>query len=132
MYDLEKSDVILCNTKASNLYKHKSENDRAFLQRMGRTNPDDLRNVGLEHGLFKSVDPRLYTCTPAIDSRGGNAVFCEKASFCDGYKCYTQYHLNDYLVTPCPTNTWRNHVECDEDKCCSVHHQMYDNHTRRR
>lgn len=133
MYDLEKSDVIICNKKANNMYKYRRENDALFLQRFNMNQPTDIRNVNLEAGLFRdSLDPRKYICNEAINSRGGNAVPCEKGNICSGFKCYSEYHMNDYLLIPCKTNTWNNYVECDNNKCCSVHHQMYDNITKRR
>lgn len=135
MYDLEKSDIMQCNTKANNMYKYRKENDSLFLQRMNNTQPSQLRNFDEEFALFTdSIDPKKYICNEAINSRGGNAVFCAKKgqALVGGYENYTSYHLNDYLMVPCKQNTWRNHIECDKDKCCSILHQMYDNVTKRK
>jgi hypothetical protein len=132
MLNIEKSDHIICNKKASQTFQHKKYNDKLFFQQMGNVQPTMLKNVAREHELLKaSQNPRLYTCTEDIMSRGGNAEVCEGTDICQGYKCYTQYHLNEYLLIPCKTNTFRNHIECDNDKCCSVHHQMFMNLTKR-
>lgn len=130
---LEASDNMVCNTRAHNLYKHARENDGIFLQRMNNPQPTGLRDIVLDNDLRKkSLNPRLYTCNDWITKRGMNASGCEASKpMCQGWSCYTAYNLNDFLLTPCKTNTWRNHIACDDDKCCSVHHQMYMNMTRR-
>lgn len=132
MYDLEKSDVMVCNSRAHNIYKHHQENDAIFLQRMNNPQPTSLKNTRLEFNLqTDSLNSRKAECTPFINKRGGNAIPCLSYTSCQGYKCYSEYHLNDFLLIPCKENTWRNYIECDDNKCCSVLHQMYDNHTRR-
>lgn len=132
--ELQASDHMICNTRAHNVYKHARENDAIFLQRMNNPQATDIRDMVLENDLFrKSMNPRLYTCNNWITKRGLNASGCEEQrNLCDGWSCYTPYHLDEFLLTPCKTNTWRNHIACDDEKCCSVHHQMYMNHTKRR
>lgn len=133
MYDLEKSDVIACKARAYNIYKHRKENDIMFLQQFANPQPVGIRDIRDEFSLLTAaLDPRKYICNDMILSRGGNADYCDKEPFCQGYKCYSQYHLNEFLMTPCKYNTWRNYVDCDDTKCCSVHHQMYDNWTKRK
>lgn len=135
MYDLEKSDAIICNKKAQNMLKYIKENDSLFLQRLNNTTPNNLRNFDREFGLFTdNMNPKKHICNKAINTRGGNAVFCDLKGeeLVGGYANYTMYHLNEYLMVPCKQNTWRNHVSCDENKCCSILHQMYDNVTKRK
>jgi hypothetical protein len=131
--ELVASDNMICNTRAHNTYKHARENDGVFLQRMNNTQATSIRDLDLEHRLrIATQDPRKYVCSDAIKTRGLNASRCgDNKPFCQGWSCYTNYHLDEFLLTPCKTNTWRNHIECDEDKCCSVHHQMFMNHTKR-
>lgn len=129
MNDLEKSDKMMCNTKANNMYKYLKENDALFLQSMRNSQPVHIRDVGRE---FSQIDPKLYICNDVINTRGGNAVFCEADKLAPGYNNYTKYHMNEYLLVPCKENTWKNHVQCDNNKCCSVQHQMYDNLTKRK
>lgn len=134
MYDLEKSDIMVCNTKANLTWKHKKENDMIFFKQMGGTVPTKIRNVEAEFFL-KTCDnnPRKYVCNDNINTRGGNAIVsCPDLSICQGYNCFTDNHMGEYLMIPCKTNTYRNYIECDNDKCCSVHHQMFDNMTKRR
>ena len=130
MNDLEKSDKLMCNTKANSMYKYRKENDSIFLQTMRNTQPVNIRDVGRE--FAEMIDPKLYICNDVINTRGGNAVYCESEKLAAGYNNYTKYHMNEYLLVPCQENTWKNHVMCDNDKCCSVKHQMYDNQTKRR
>lgn len=128
----QQSDAMICNTRANNVYKHALENDALFLQRMNNSMPTRLRDFDREFDMMSaSMNPRKYTCTDSIMSRGANVTTCNKQTFGVGWDAYTPYHLNDYLLVPCKDNTWVNHIECDDDKCCSVKHQMYMNHTRR-
>jgi hypothetical protein len=130
MNDLEKSDKMMCNTKANNMYKYLKENDTLFLQRMRNTQPVHVRDIGKEWSHM--IDPKMYICNDVINTRGGNAVYCEADKSAAGYNNYTKYHMNEYLLVPCKENTWKNYVQCDNNKCCSVKHQMYDNQTKRR
>jgi hypothetical protein len=44
---------------------------------------------------------------------------------------YNNFHLSEYLLTPCPVNTWKNWVVEDKEKKCSKTHQFYMNITKR-
>lgn len=132
--DLERSDAMVCNTRANNLYKQYHENDAMYLQQMNNSQPVRLRDFQREFDLLSSsMNPRKYTCSEAIASRGANVTSCDKdKSVCVGWDCYAPYYSRDFLLMPCKENTWRNHVECDDDKCCSVRHQLYMNITKRK
>lgn len=132
MYDIDKSDTIVCHTRAQSMYNYRKYNDAIFFQRFANTQPTRSKNFATEYTLHTSENPNIYICNDAINSRGGNAIPCQNARLCPGFKCFTEYHMDEYLLTPCKTNTWKNHVECDNSKCCSVHHQMYDNWTKRK
>jgi hypothetical protein len=131
MLDIEKYDIMMCNTKANMTFQHKKENDNIFFQVMGNTQPTQVRDVGREFMIQNSRQSRQYICTPSIDTRGGNSVSCAPGEMYQGYANYNNYAMADYLMTPCKTNTFKNHVSCDEDKCCSVHHQLFNNMTKR-
>jgi hypothetical protein len=133
MDDIEKSDHMICNTKSLLTFEHKKTNDQLFYQQMGNTQRVHLRDVEREYSLLTdSLNPKLYVCNNSIDSRGGNAISCDRAGICQGYNCYNAYHMNDYLLIPCKENTFVNYVDCDNNKCCSVRHQMFMNITKRR
>jgi hypothetical protein len=36
----------------------------------------------------------------------------------------------EFLVQPCPHNTYANHLVCDGKKCCSRNHQLFMNYTK--
>lgn len=120
---------MICNSRAYNVYKDQRTNDALFLQQMGNTQPTALRNVRQDYKL--KVGANVYVCNEAMRTRGGNFTGCE-GQFAQGYANYTKYHLNDFLLAPCQTNTWRNHIACDDDKCCEIKHQLYDNWTKRK
>lgn len=128
------SDVISCNTRALLGFQHTKMNDAILMQRFRSTAPNKLRDVEAEHRLQKEIfKAKEYTCTPMIQARGGNAIACTDDSMLrQGYKNYTPYNMSEYLLVPCKENTFRNFVDCDEDRCCSVHHQLFDNMTKRK
>lgn len=128
--DFEKSDIMICNNVLERRCMNDTAQYRAFLQQLGKTQPVTLRDVDRETGFLQGQSTRTF-CNEATNTRGGNAVPC-KDSACIGYKCYTPYHMHDWLLTPCVDNTFRNHIECDDDKCCSIRHQMFMNITKRK
>lgn len=133
MLNIEKSDHIICNKKSNRAFEAKKMNDILFYHQLGNTQPVALKNTDNEFKLkTAALNPRLYKCTDQVLTRGGNSATCQDASICQGYKCYSQYHMNDYLLIPCQTNTFQNYIDCDDNKCCSVHHQMFMNITKRR
>lgn len=135
MDDLAKSDTMVCNTRANNIYKQRKENDTLFLQQMNNTQPTRLRDFRAEFDLLSAaMNPRKYTCNDAILSRGANVTSCGlNQDVCVGWDCYNApYHAGDFLMYPCKDNTWRNHIECDATKCCSIKHQLYMNNTKRK
>lgn len=128
---MEASDAMICNSRAFNLYKDQKTNDLLYMQQMNAPQATQLKNLRHDYKLKVGTDPKLYICSEAMRSRGGNAAGCE-GQFVQGYAYYTKYHLNDFLLAPCQTNTWRNHIACDQDKCCEIKHQLFGNWTKRK
>lgn len=62
---------------------------------------------------------RQLLCSVDIEDRGGNNVVPQKADL----------RSPGFLVQPCPNNTFMNHLVCDENKCCSKQHQLFNNWT---
>lgn len=132
MLDIEKYDGMICNTKANMTFSHKKDNDNIFYQVMGNTQPTSIRDVQREFSMqTNSLSSRQYVCTPSIDTRGGNSVSCAPRVMYQGYENYNTYAMADYLLTPCKTNTFKNHISCDDTNCCSVHHQLFNNLTKK-
>lgn len=131
MMDIEKSDAMICNNHMERLCKYNALNNHAFVQQMTVPQPTQLRNVDQESQAYFGMSTRTY-CDDLINVRGKNALVpCINKRPCMGYECYTPFHINDYTLIPCKENTWRNHLVCDDGKCCSLRHQMFMNITKR-
>lgn len=129
MCDLEKSDQMLCTNSAYLHYKDKKNNDSIFVHQMSRTKNMCVRDVGLEAALQMTMSSRNAVCFPSLTSRGGN-VGCEPVKPCP--KLYTSYNMQEFLLIPCPKNTYKNYLVFDEKKTCSKTHQILNNWTKRR
>lgn len=126
------SDSMMCSSYADLVFHHKKDNDGIFLNHMTTTVPLCVRSVCDEYYLWTdSLNSRKYECTSAIMTRGGNYT-CKEKNIMTGYNAFPNKVPNDFLLVPCPSNTFRNHVDCDENKCCSVNHQLFNNWTKRR
>ncbi len=132
--EYEQSDHISCNTRAYLGWNHTRMNDEIFLRNIRGTGQSRIRDVEEESKLQKEIfKSKEYLCTPMINQRGGNAMPCAGDDrLKQGYNNFTAYHLSEYLMVPCKKNTFRNFVDCDEDRCCSVSHQLFNNMTKRK
>ncbi len=129
----KQSDSVQCNNHAYSVFKHKQENDSIFINNMTKVLPHCVRPIDDESKLWAgSQSTRIYTCTQDMMIRGGNAPNIPPPCLKAGYKTWPSRHPNDFLLYPCETNTWRNYIDCDASKCCSIHHQMFDNVTKRK
>jgi len=127
----QKSDSMICNTKAHNTFQHKKQNDLIFYNAISDKIGIPMRDVDSELLLWKGRDPRECSLTSSVTSRGGNAKTCD-TNICQGYTCFQPAYLDEFLLEPCKENTFRNHIVCDETKCCSLRHQLFMNITKRR
>jgi hypothetical protein len=132
--EAQQSVTISCNTRALLGFQHTKFNDAMLMQRFMSTAPTQIREVDEELKLQKEIyRAKEYLCTPMIQARGGNALACTDDSMLkQGYQNYSPYHMSEFLLIPCKQNTYRNYVDCDEDKCCSIQHQMFNNMTKRK
>lgn len=131
--ELEYSDSIVCNNRAYLGWKYTKMNDTLAQQRFQGTLPTGIRDIDTESHLWTStMNPREYVCSPMVTSRGRNDMTCKPDEFYQGYDNFNGRSLSDYLLIPCKENTFRNHIECDSDKCCSIRHQLFCNMTKRK
>ena len=128
MCELYKSDQMLCTNSAYLHYKDKQTNDELFVQQMSRPRDMCIRNIDAESQLWKTDSMRKATCFPLVNTRGGN-FGCEPVRPCP--KLYTSYCMDEFLLTPCPKNTYKNYIVFDDKKQCSKSHQILNNWTKR-
>jgi hypothetical protein len=135
---LDQSDDIRCNNINFLRFKDKKQNDTMFCMRMnGCTVPKEPKNIDNESKLWRGS--RGANCSlPYYLTRGGNSKKCPtpvtetRKDAIVGYDNFeSAYSLNNYLMVPCKQNTFRNYVQCDNEKCCSIRHQLFMNVTRR-
>jgi hypothetical protein len=113
---LVNSDKMLCTNSAYLHYKDQAYNDAIFMLQMrhgGCVSPCEL--IERENGLKITQSSRLadnVSCTPREST---------------GFKC-----TNEFLLTPCPKNTYQNYMVYDDKKMCSKSHQILNNMTRRK
>ena len=113
---LNKSDQMLCTNSAYLHYKDQSYNDSIFMRQMqkgGCISPD--RIISEESRL--KIKPF---------SRMADGVSCTPRKLAP-FKC-----TNEFLLVPCPKNTYRNYMVYDDEKMCSKSHQILNNMTRRK
>jgi hypothetical protein len=113
---IKNSDDVLYNNSAWLTFEHKKENDAMFMSVMASP-----------HANYKQTAESFFT-----DSR---LCFRNKTDNTPldirlGYDAFPNGSANDYLLIPCPVNTFTNHTRCDDAKCCSVHHQLFMNVTK--
>lgn len=130
-HSLQYSDQILCNNSAFLHYTDARLNDSLFIQQMSRTNPACIRAIDKETSLFlDGRNQRVAKCDYNITSRGGNARGCDTTQPCP--KMWTNYNFQEFLIVPCPKNTYRNYLVQDKEKVCTKSHQVLNNWTKRK
>ena len=135
MQNWQHSDNMICNTKANLTFQHKKQNDLMFYKSIGTSLLSPMRDPTTEFNLLSGKDPRSCNLSKAFTSRGGNSLNCSDTpckSIPQGYDCMKQQNIQEYLLMPCKQNTFRNHIVCDDTKCCSKRHQLFMNITKRK
>lgn len=128
----EKSDYMLYTSISDLQFKDKRTNDLAYMYQMSRTKPKCLIDRGDELDLFKEIyKNKIPFCNNCTNTRGGNYQGCEPVKECPKPE-YEKYFLNEFLLTPCPKPTHMNYINCNEEKCCSIRHQLFKNQTKRK
>jgi hypothetical protein len=131
MNRMQQSDNITCHNVENLQFAHKRENDMAFMQAFAKPLPNNIRNVTSEYDLWtQSFQTRVATCDKDIIKRGGNNVV-PSLNMCGGYECFKPCYTKEYRIIPCRENTYRNYLIADEEKACSISHQLFNNMTKR-
>ena len=104
------------------MFKNKKQSDLSFYYQI-----DNKVSSALPYANRVPVDTRVCVMTNGITTRGGNDYSC----FPEKMPCFTM-DTSEFLMTPCHENTFQNHLVCDENKCCSLRHQMFNNITKRK
>ena len=129
--NVDKSDSMICSSISYNAFNSKKNNDLMFYKQMDMPQNTTLIDRCIENNLMKAPSVRECEVSDRIKKRGGNNDLCEPEHFCKGFECYTNYHLSEFFLTPCPINTWRNHIISNEDMGCSKRHQFFMTITKR-
>jgi hypothetical protein len=129
--DLQHSDNMICNNVAYNAYKWKKQNDLIFYKQMDMPQNINFMDRCIEDNMRKN-NSRECEASQRIFERGGNSTNCEPKHFAGGFQNYNKYHLNQFMITPCPVNTWKNWLVQDDKKTCTKRHQFYMNVTKRK
>lgn len=128
---LQQSDIILCNNIENLQFSHKRENDLSYMYKLSQTMPNKIRNVAHEYQMWtQSFKTRVADCTNDILKRGGNNVV-PSLTQCAGYECFKPCYAKEFQTIPCKNNTFRNHLVNDDNKVCTLSHQLFNNVTKR-
>lgn len=122
---LSQSDSMICNSKAFATFKNKKQSDLSFYYSIDNKVDSPLPYTN-DSAFMIPQDTRMCVMTNGIMMRGGNGYSCLP----DKMSCFTR-DTSAFLLDPCPENTFQNHIVCDDDKCCSLRHQMFNNITKR-
>ena len=135
-HTLEMSDNIICNNMKYYDFYGKKKDDLAFCWQMHNCNRLPEKVINDETMLWRGHKEK--NCDLGyMKTRGGNIkeYLCKemkKPMGPAGYDNYNAQSLQDYLLVPCKQNTFKNYINCDDKKCCSIRHQMFMNHTKRK
>ena len=126
-----RSDSMICNSISFNRFYAKKHNDELFVKQMDIPQNANVMDRCIEDKM-RLGNSRECEISDRIIKRGGNNdPKCEPTHFCKGFQCYNNYHLSEYLITPCPINTWKNSIVENKIGGCSRRHQFYMNVTKR-
>lgn len=128
---LQSSDDMICNSTAYNAYQWRKQNDLIFYKQMGMPQNTNLMDRCIEDNMRRGLS-RGCEVSKRMFERGGNSTECEPEHFARGFQNYNKYHLNEYMMTPCPDNTWKNYLVHDDKKICTKRHQFFMNITKRK
>jgi len=127
---MNQSDQMLFVNDAYLKYRDMKQNDILFRQQFSRTNNTCFKNVDVERDIQVKPSSKIPIIDESFINRGGNAHNNEPK-----YECpnpYSPYTLNEYLIVPCPRNTYKNYLIGDAKKICSKSHQILNNWTKRK
>lgn len=127
----EMSDMMMCDSQreADKVYDKQSENYDCSMRSKTcfMDHREKMKNIGIESQMWKNN----Y-------SSGKSDCFVQKKKSyqpnnkCIGYNCLNTAFQDGFLLQPCSKNIYRNHLECDDNQCCSKSHQLFNNWTKRK
>lgn len=131
---IDVSDRILC-TDITYWNYEVNKNNESILQRQFQHSALCNKDVNKETLLL--LKHRERDCQVITqNTRGGNAKsqICDTSSYSIpvGYDNFSSTSLAEYLVIPCKQNTYRNYLGCNATDCCSIRHQLFWNHTKKK
>jgi hypothetical protein len=125
---LQQSDAMLCMNIEYLQFKHKKETDMGIMNSFYPSVPCGIRNVGEEYKLWtETFGTKVASCDEQIMTRGGN-----NHGYHGGFNPDIKNKNCEFLLDPCPTNTFQNYLVGDDKKICSLRHQTFNNITKRR
>lgn len=127
----QQSDTLLCNNIENLQFSHKRENDLSYMYNLSRTMPNRIRNIAEEYQMWtQSFKTRVADCTTDIIKRGGNNVV-PPLTQCAGFECFKPCYTQEFQTIPCKNNTHKNYLVSDDNKVCTLSHQLFNNVTKR-
>jgi hypothetical protein len=130
-YDPElliQSDNILCRNIEYLQFQHKKETDIQLMHSFKPAVPCGIRDVVRESKLWTDTfGTKIATCDEVIMTRGGN-----NHGYIKGFNPDVKNKTCEFLLDPCPQNTFKNYLVSDDKKTCSLKHQTFNNITKRR
>lgn len=134
---LKRSDDVICNNNSLYEFNQQKKNDLMMCWAMNGCILPENKNIDAETKLWRSGNGsecllELYKV------RGGNSkdMRCNRLkpqyTVKAGYDNYSGGELKDYLMVPCKVNNFRNHLDTDSFKTCSIRHQLFMNNTSRK
>lgn len=122
------SDAILCKNIEFLQFQHKKETDLMLMNSFSPFAHCGIRDVGKEYKLWTDTfGTKTATCDENIMTRGGN-----NHGYYGGFNPDIKNKNCEFLLDPCPQNTFKNHLVGDDKKICSLRHQTFNNITKRR
>ncbi len=97
---------------------------------MGKTTNVCSQNRSTESCLIQGMPTHMASCDEMMLTRGHN-IGREPVKSCVK-PVIDSYRLQNWLLVPCLETTHKNYLKCDDNKCCSIKHQMFKNQTRRK
>lgn len=126
-----KSDSMICNNVAYNQFHWRKGNDLMFYHKMNAPQNMYMMDRCEEDNMRRGFS-RVCEVSKRMFERGGNSTECEPKHFAKGFQNYNKYHLNEWMMAPCPENTWMNYLVSDDEKTCTKRHQIFMNVTKRK
>lgn len=122
----DQSDSMLFTNISHLQFKDRKTNDLNFIYQMSKsTNRCRMDRDAEFKMLTQNYRSKQQTCVKELSSYREPNRPCPHPEL-------DQYYMQEFLLTPCFKPTYKNHLVCNEDKCCSKRHQLFKNVTKRK